>query len=79
MKLNVMDNQASRVIKEYLTIQHCKSLRVKPNNHRVNATKGPSKPCKAHFISFLATTDSKFPLQLWDHLTPHVETTLNLL
>jgi hypothetical protein len=34
---------------------------------------------KAHFISALSTTDSNFPLQLWDRLTPQVEATLNML
>ncbi len=33
---------------------------------------------KAHFINALATTDSNFLLQLWDQLTPQVETTLNM-
>jgi hypothetical protein len=34
-----MDNQASRVIKEYLTLQKCNLMLVKPNIYRVNATK----------------------------------------
>jgi hypothetical protein len=34
---------------------------------------------KAHFISALATTNSDFPLQLWDRLTPQVKNTLNML
>ncbi len=34
---------------------------------------------KPHFISALATTDGKFPLQLWDRLTPQIEATLNML
>ncbi len=34
---------------------------------------------KARFISALATTDSKFSLQLWDRLMPQVEATLNML
>jgi hypothetical protein len=32
-----------------------------------------------HFISALATTDSKFPLQLLDCLTPQVASTLNMM
>jgi hypothetical protein len=32
-----------------------------------------------HFISALATTDSKFLLQLWDQLTNQVKTTLKML
>ncbi len=34
---------------------------------------------KAAFIAALATTDSDFPVQLWDRLTPQVKDTLNLL
>jgi hypothetical protein len=79
IKLNVMDNQASRVIKEYLTLQRCENLLIEPNNHQVNATKWAIQTFKAHFISALATTDSEFPLQLWDRLTPQVEHTLNML
>jgi hypothetical protein len=65
-----MDNQACRVIKEYLTLQHCENLLIKPNNYQVNAAERAIQTFKAHFISALATTDSKFPLQLWDRLTP---------
>jgi hypothetical protein len=71
IKLNVMDNQASRVIKKYLTKQQCNNLLVEPNNHRVNVVEHAIQTFKAHFISALATTDSNFPLQLWDCLTPH--------
>jgi hypothetical protein len=52
---------------------------VELHNHRVNAAKRPIQMFKAHFISALATTDSKFPLQLWDRLTPQVENNLNML
>jgi hypothetical protein len=52
---------------------------VEPNNHPVNATKRAIQMFKDHFVSVLATTYSKFPLQLWDRLAPHVETLLNIL
>ncbi len=74
-----MDNQASRVIKKYLTKQQCNNLLVEPNNHRVNAAEHAIQMFKAHFISALATMDSNFPLQLWDRLTHQVEATLNIL
>jgi hypothetical protein len=45
----------------------------------VNAAEWAIKTFKAHFITALATTDSNFPLQLWDQLTPQVEATLNML
>ncbi len=74
-----MDNQASRVINKYLTKQQCDNLLIEPNNHQVNAAEQAIQMLKAHFISALAMTDSNFPLQLWDRLTPQVETTLNML
>jgi hypothetical protein len=52
---------------------------VEPNNHRVNAAEHTIQMFKNHFIGALATTDSKFPLQLWDCLAPQVKTTLNML
>jgi hypothetical protein len=79
IRLNVMDNQACTVVKKYLTTKECKNMLVEPNNHRVNAAERAIQTFKAHFISALATTDSDFPLQLWDCLTPQVEATLNML
>jgi hypothetical protein len=79
IKLNVMDNQASNVIKQYLTPKQCDLMLVKPNSHRVNAAKRAIQMFKDHFVSTLATTDSKFPLQLWDCLAPHVKPLLNML
>ncbi len=52
---------------------------VEPHNHRVNAAERAIQMFKDHFISVLATTDSEFPLQLWDRLTPQVKNTLNLI
>jgi hypothetical protein len=74
-----MDNQASKVINKSLTLNQCNNLLVEPNNHRVNVAERAIQTFKAHFISALATTDSKFPLQLWDRLTPQVEATQNIL
>jgi len=45
----------------------------------VNAAECTIQTFKAAFIATLATTDSNFPLQLWDRLTPQIEDTLNLL
>jgi hypothetical protein len=75
----VIDNQASNVIKQCLTPKQCELMLVKPNNHQVNAAECAIQTFKDHFVSALATTDSNFPLQLWDRLTPHVEMLLNML
>ncbi len=74
-----MDNQASRLIKNFLTQNNCDLMLIDPNNHCVNAAEQDLQMFKAHFISALTSTDSKFPLQLWDRLTQQVETTLNML
>jgi hypothetical protein len=79
IRFNVMDNQASKVIKKILTPKQCDLMLVEPNNHRVNVAERAIQTFKDHFVSALATTDSKFPLQLWDRLAPQVETTLNML
>ena len=75
-KLNIMDNQATKHIKTYCTKNKCKLQLVEPHNHCVNAA---IQTLKDTFVSALAMTDSNFPLQLWDKLTPLVQDTLNLL
>ncbi len=68
--------------KDHQKILHeegCNLLLVKPHNHHVNAAERTIQTFKAHFISALATTNSKFPLQLWDCLMPQVENTLNMM
>ena len=36
-KMNVMDNQATKFIKKFLTKKECELQVVEPHNHRVNA------------------------------------------
>ncbi len=36
LKINVMDNQATKAIKSYLTLQQCCLQLVEPGNHRIN-------------------------------------------
>jgi hypothetical protein len=64
LKLNIMDSQATWYI---------------PHNHRVNTAKWAIQTFKVAFIATLGTTDSKFPLKLWDRHTPQVNDTLNML
>jgi hypothetical protein len=78
-KLNVMDNQATKHIKKFLTKNNCKLQVIKPHNQQVNATERVIRTFKAAFFAALATTNSDFPLQLWDRLTPQVKNTLNML
>ena len=45
----------------------------------MNAAERVIETFKDHFISALCTTDTDFPVQLWDRLTPHAMDTLNLM
>jgi hypothetical protein len=74
-KLNVMDNQATKYIKQYLDENKCRLQLVEPHNHHVNAAEQAIQTFKDAFIAALATTDRDFPIQLWDRLTSHVQNT----
>ena len=79
VKLNIMDNQATKHIKKFLTEKECKLQLVEPGNKRLNASERAIQTWKDAMIAALATTDSEFPLQLWDRLTPQVQDCLNLM
>jgi hypothetical protein len=77
--VNMMDNQATKAIKAYLTPQQVTLQLVEPHNHRVNATEQSTQTFKNQFIGALGATESKFPIQLWDKLAPQVQDCINLL
>ena len=56
-KFNVLDNEASGAIKQYLTNKFVQWQFVPPNEHRVNAAEGAIQTFKNHFISGLCTMD----------------------
>ena len=78
-KFNVTDNQATKPMKEFLKTKDCKWQFVEPANHRVNAAERAIQTYKGHFISGLASTDSHWPLQLWQYLTTQATITLNIV
>jgi hypothetical protein len=78
-KLNVMNNQATKVIKAYLTPQQVSLQLVKPHNHCVNAVERAIQTFNNRFIGTLGTTNADFPIQLWDKLAPQVQDSINLL
>jgi hypothetical protein len=75
----IIDNQVTKHIKAFLIEQQCKLQLVEPHNHRMNAEERAIQTFKDAFIAALATTNSDFPLQLWDKITPQVQDTLNLM
>jgi hypothetical protein len=78
-KLNEMDNQATKHIKQFFTEEECKLQLAKQHNLRINTAERAIQTFKDAFISALATTDHGFPLQLWDKLMPQVITTLYMM
>jgi hypothetical protein len=78
-KINVMDNQAKKIIKAYLKPQDLTLQLVEPHNHHVNAAEHAIQTFKNRFIGALGTTDFDFAIQLWDKLTPQVQYSINLL
>eukprot|EP00804_Cyclotella_cryptica_P017050 CCRYP_003285-RA/>CCRYP_003285-RA protein AED:0.19 eAED:0.21 QI:0/0/0/1/1/1/2/0/900 len=79
LTFNITDNQATTPIKAYWANEDCKWQFVEPNNHRVNAAERTIQTFKNHFVSGLCSTDSNWPLQLWDTMTEKAIITLNLL
>ena len=79
LKVNIMDNQATRAIKEYLITQNCALQLVESHSHRVNAAERAIQTFKNRFIGALGTTDNEFPVQLWNKKAPQVQDAINLL
>ena len=74
-----LDNETSAELDAYLRdhvdiIQH-----VPPHQHRANKAERAIRDVKNHIIACLATTDTDFPLHVFDELLPQMEITLNLL
>jgi hypothetical protein len=77
--LNVMDNECSAAVENYIRSENISIQLVPPHNYRVNAAEQVIATFKEHFIAALATVDMHCPLQLWDEFLPQVELTLNML
>ena len=59
MKINVMDNQATKYMKQFLTKKECEMQLVEPHHKRVNAANELSKHGRMH------------SLQHWPRRTPN--------
>lgn len=78
-KLAKLDNEASRVLKDFLIAEDIAYQLTPAYIHRTNAAERAIRTFKAHFISGLCSTDKNFPIHLWDRLLPQATITLNLL
>jgi hypothetical protein len=79
VKLNMMDNQATKNIVKFHTKNECKLQLMEPHNKQLNAAKRAIQTRKDLLIASLASTDADFPLQLWDCLTQQVQDCLNIM
>ena len=79
-KLQRLDNEASKSLKEYITDKLDITYQlIPPHMHRRNAAERAIRTFKDHFKAGLASRDPNFPLHLWDRLLPQAQLTLNLL
>ena len=76
---HTLDNEASTILKEFLTAENVKYQLVPPHIHRRHSAERAIQTFKNHFIAGLASTDPNFPLSNWCRLLPQAELTLNLL
>ena len=77
--LNVMDNECSKAVQEYITSEEIAIQLVEPKDHRVNAAERAIQTFKHHFVAGLATVDIDFPIQLWDEFLLQAQMTLNFM
>ena len=78
-RLQRLDNECSKILKEYMHDQSIDFQLAPPGMHRRNAAERAIRTFKNHFIAGLSSTDPNFPLYLWDLLLPQAEMSLNLL
>jgi hypothetical protein len=79
LALNIMDNECSTAVEQYICLDKINIQLFPPHNHQANAAERATATFKEHFIATLATVDQLCPLQLWDKYLPQVELTLNML
>jgi hypothetical protein len=78
-KLMKLDNEASKLLKEYLHQQDITFQLVPPYSHRRNSAERAIISFKDHLIAGLCSTHKSFPVHLWDRLLPQAVMTLNML
>jgi hypothetical protein len=78
-KLMKLDNEASKLLKDYLYQQDITFQLVSPYSHRRNSAERAIRSFKDHLIAGLCSTDKSFPMHLWDRILPQAVITLNML
>ena len=74
-----MDNEASDILKEFITEQHVDYKLTLAGLHQRNWDEREIQTLKNNFIAGLFSTDPNFPLNVWCKLVAQYVVTLNLL
>jgi hypothetical protein len=74
-----LDNEASKLLKDYLYKQEIAFQLVPPYSHRRNSAERAIRSFKDHLIAGLCSTDKSFPMHLWDRILTQSVITLNML
>ena len=80
-KMNIMDNEASRAIKTWLTKENTAYQTVAPGDggHRNNRAERAIQTGSKHIVSTIATTDPDFPIRYWCYGIEQMKMTINML
>ena len=78
-RMHVLDNECSKVLKEYIEEENETFQLVPPHLHQRNVAERAIQTFKNHFIAGMVSTHKDSPLHLWCHLLPQAIVTLNLL
>jgi hypothetical protein len=78
-KLVKLDNEASKLLKNYLYQQDIAFKLVPPYSHRRNSAERAIRSFKDRLIAGLCSTDKSFPMHLWDRILPQAVMALNML
>jgi hypothetical protein len=78
-KLMKLDNEASKMLKDYLYQQDITFQLDPPYLHRQNSAERAIRSFKDHLIAGLCSTDKSFPMHFWDRILPQAVITLNML
>ena len=78
-KLQRLDNEASKMLQDFMEEQGVTFQLTPAGLHRINNANRAIHTSKNHFIAGLSSTPPHFPLNLWDTLSPQALLTLNLM
>jgi hypothetical protein len=78
-RLMKLDNEASKLLKDYMYQQDITFQLVPPYSHILNSAEQAIRSFKYHLIAGLCSTDKSSPMHLWDRILPQAVMALNML